>query len=96
MLNARDQQVAQVVERNQAAPIVQRTKWQRPTALHCAYQCGKVGFDARPIYQRGPNNHDLHAGLQGYRTQAKLGKRPNIPAAMRQAQEATDGRMPLV
>ena len=73
MRHAYHDEIHQIVQSHQAAPVVHRSQRQWPPLLHCLHQHRKVGLDARPINQRRANDHHLHPRISTELPQASLG-----------------------
>src|SRR5438874_1405509 len=55
--------VNEVVERDQTAAIVDRTKWQRYAPIHRPHQRAKVTLDTWTVNQRRSDDYKFHAGV---------------------------------
>jgi len=80
MHGAGQDQIDQVVERDQAAGVVlDGTQRQHPAPRHPAHEGGKIAFHPRPIDQRRANEHQLQPGLCSDLQQTLFG----LPLALR-------------
>ena len=67
---AGDDEIDQIVQRYQAALVVHRAQWQRPTALHRAHEGGKVGLDSGTVHQWWTDDDNLQLRVGGNLAQA--------------------------
>ena len=73
MRGAGHDQMHQIVQRQQAAAVVDSAQRQGQTALQRAQQAREIGLDARAVDQGRSDDDQLHASLRGNRAQTLLG-----------------------